>query len=148
MTTEFFQATEVLTFQTDPRRFLMITKDVAEWLDQCGAHLGVLTMLLKHTSASLTIQENADPTVRDDLINALDALAPEERPYKHNMEGPDDMPGHIKTMLTDTSLSIPVVEGRMDLGTWQGLYLIEHRAQQHSRSIRLLFQGTGRAVAG
>ena len=90
----------------------------------------------------MTIQENADPTVRDDLVDALAELAPQDRPYRHHMEGPDDMPGHIKSLLSDTSLTIPVVDGAMGLGTWQGIFLMEHRAMQHTRKVQLLFQGT------
>jgi secondary thiamine-phosphate synthase enzyme len=94
-----------------------------------------------HTSASLTIQENADPNVRRDLADALELLAPEDRTYAHQEEGPDDMPSHIKSMLTSVSLGIPVKDGRMALGTWQGIYLIEHRASPHRRSIALSFIG-------
>ena len=92
-------------------------------------------MFVCHTSASLTIQENADPNVRRDLMTTLEALAPEDAPYTHAEEGPDDMPSHIKAMLTEVSLSIPVMGGRMVLGTWQGVYLIEHRAAPHERNI-------------
>jgi secondary thiamine-phosphate synthase enzyme len=89
----------------------------------------------------LTIQENADPSVRRDLLDALEALAPEDRPYAHREEGPDDMPSHIKAMLTSVSLGIPVNDGSMVLGTWQGVYLIEHRASAHQRSVVLSFIG-------
>jgi secondary thiamine-phosphate synthase enzyme len=98
-------------------------------------------VFVSHTSASLTIQENADPNVRRDLADALEALAPEHRSYAHQEEGPDDMPSHIKAMLTSSSLGIPVKDGRMTLGTWQGVYLIEHRASPHRRSIALSFIG-------
>lgn len=141
MQNSFFQKTSLIEIQTSPYSFHMITSKLDYWLREIGADEGLLTLMVKHTSASLTIQENADPTVRDDLLSILDELAPQDRDYRHNMEGPDDMPAHIKTMLTNTTLSIPVVDGRMDLGTWQGVYLIEHRAHRTSRSIRLLFAG-------
>jgi secondary thiamine-phosphate synthase enzyme len=95
----------------------------------------------RHTSASLTIQENADPDVRTDLMTALDRLAPRDVPYVHGIEGPDDMPAHIRTMLTDAVLTIPVVDGRLALGTWQGIYLIEHRDRPHRREIVLHLVG-------
>ena len=136
------QESTLFSFDTSPHAFLMITGRVYSWLEKIGAEMGTLTLFVKHTSASLTVQENADPTVRDDLIAALEALAPYERAYKHHLEGRDDMPGHIKTMLTDTSLTVPVHDGEMALGTWQGLYLIEHRAQQHRRQVHAIFQGT------
>lgn len=141
MSASFCQQTQLFSFETEPHSFTLITKDVAAWLDRIAADTGTLTLFVKHTSASLTVQENADPTVRLDLQDALSALAPRDRAYRHHMEGPDDMPGHIKSMLTDTSLTIPVVDGLMDLGTWQGLFLIEHRDQPHTRRIRALFQG-------
>jgi len=141
MQTNFCQESILLSFNTQPKSFHMITPDVANWLTSIGAHMGTVTLFIKHTSASLTIQENADPTVRDDLIDALAELAPQDRPYRHHMEGPDDMPGHIKSVLTDTSLTIPVLEGAMDLGTWQGVFLIEHRAVSHTRNVRVLYQG-------
>jgi secondary thiamine-phosphate synthase enzyme len=96
-----------------------------------------LTVYCRHTSASLTIQENADPDVQRDLMAALDRLAPRDAGYVHTVEGPDDMPSHIRAMLTGVSLSIPVLDGRLDLGTWQGLYLIEHRDAPHRREIVL-----------
>ncbi|MGH1406863.1 MAG: secondary thiamine-phosphate synthase enzyme YjbQ [Rhodomicrobiaceae bacterium] len=142
MQNSFFQKTDLIQIETSPYSFHMITSKLDFWLREIGASEGLLTLLVKHTSASLTIQENADPTVRDDLLTILDELAPETRDYRHNMEGPDDMPAHIKTMLTNTTLSIPIVDGKMDLGTWQGVYLIEHRAHRMNRSIRLFFAGT------
>lgn len=138
----FFQKTDLMQVATSPYSFHMITAELDHWLRDIGAVEGLLTLLVKHTSTSLTIQENADPTVRDDLLTILNELAPEDRDYKHNMEGPDDMPAHIKTMLTNSTLSIPVIEGKMDLGTWQGVYLIEHRAHRMNRSIRLFYAGT------
>jgi len=113
-----------------------ISRDVAAFVVESGVHSGVLTLLIQHTSASLTIQENADPDVQADLTSALDRLAPESNQlYRHNAEGPDDMPAHIKAALTDVSLSIPVMDGRMRLGTWQGIYLLEHRRRGHERRI-------------
>ena len=100
-----------------------------------------MTLFIRHTSASLTIQENADPSVLADLTTALDRLAPENAGWRHDTEGPDDMPAHIKTMLTATSLQIPVLDGELALGTWQAIYLIEHRARPHRREIVLQFAG-------
>ena len=111
------------------------------WLESLSAEDGLLTVFVRHTSASLTIQENADPNVRVDLLDALEALAPEGADYAHQEEGLDDMPSHIKAMLTAVSLGIPVKDGRMTLGTWQGVYLIEHRASPHERSVVLSFIG-------
>jgi secondary thiamine-phosphate synthase enzyme len=98
---------------------------------------GLLTCFIRHTSASLVIQENADPDVLKDLTDAFARLAPRDAPYRHDAEGPDDMPSHIKSALTQTSLSIPVRDGRMALGTWQGLYLYEHRDAPHTREVLL-----------
>ena len=100
-----------------------------------------MTLFIRHTSASLTIQENADPSVLDDLTTALDRLAPEDAGWRHDTEGPDDMPAHVKTMLTATSLHIPVLNGELALGTWQAIYLIEHRRRPHRREIVLQFIG-------
>ena len=100
-----------------------------------------MTLFIRHTSASLTIQENADPSVLDDLTTALDRLAPADAGWTHDIEGPDDMPGHIKTMLTAVSLTIPVLDARLALGTWQAIYLIEHRRTPHRRQIVLQFSG-------
>lgn len=141
MPTHYFQKTDLMHVATSPYSFHMITSELDDWLSHIKANEGLLTILVKHTSASLTIQENADPTVRDDLLSILNELAPEDRDYRHNMEGPDDMPAHIKTMLTNSALSIPVINGRMDLGTWQGVYLIEHRAHKMNRTIRLFYTG-------
>lgn len=118
-----------------------ITRDIRDWLHDIGAEEGLLTVFIAHTSASLTIQENADPDVRRDLVDALSRLAPENHPYRHSSEGPDDMPAHIKALLTSVSLSIPVIEGRTALGTWQGVYVIEHRARRHDRRVDLHFIG-------
>jgi secondary thiamine-phosphate synthase enzyme len=99
-------------------------------------------LFIRHTSASLTIQENADPTVLGDLLTALNRAAPENAGWRHDTEGPDDMPAHIKTMLTATSLHVPVLRGALALGTWQAIYLIEHRARPHRREIVLQFTGS------
>ena len=138
---EFIQASHELTVSTHGKGFTEITRDIARWLESISAASGLLTVFVRHTSASLTIQENADPHVRVDLLDTLERLAPEARDYAHQEEGPDDMPSHIKAMLSDVSLSIPVRDGRMVLGTWQGVYLIEHRAAPHRRSIALDFIG-------
>lgn len=106
-----------------------------------GPAPGLLTLFVRHTSASLTIQENADPSVRPDLLDALDRLAPRSHAYRHAQEGPDDMPAHIRSMLTDVSLQVPVSEGRMALGTWQGIYLLEHRDAPHRRQVVLHYLG-------
>lgn len=130
------QSETTLTIDTHGRGFTDITRDVNQWLQSTGMQLGVLTVFVQHTSASLTIQENADPDVLADLTDALAAIAPESHSlYRHSAEGPDDMPAHIKASLTDVSLTIPFAGGRMRLGTWQGLYLIEHRTSPHRRRI-------------
>jgi secondary thiamine-phosphate synthase enzyme len=138
---EFMQANHMLAVKTGGKGFYDITAEVARWLAMLGADAGLVTVFVCHTSASLTIQENADPNVRLDLLVALNALAPEDRPYTHREEGADDMPSHIKSMLTSVSIGIPVQDGRMLLGAWQGLYLIEHRALGHRRNVSLSFIG-------
>jgi len=137
----FKQASQMLRVATRGKGFTDITPEVAGWLASIGAEEGLITAFVCHTSASLTIQENADPNVRRDLMAVLEALAPEGDHYAHDEEGPDDMPSHIKSMLTEVSLSIPVMRGRMTLGTWQGIYLIEHRAAPRQRTIALSFLG-------
>jgi len=138
---DLVQASHVLLVPTRGKGFVELTRAVAGWLKSFGAGGGLLTVFVSHTSASLTIQENADPNVRRDLLDALEILAPEDRAYAHDEEGPDDMPSHIKAMLTSVSLSIPVREGAMTLGTWQGVYLIEHRTAPHQRNVVLSFIG-------
>ena len=114
------------------------TRDVAKWVSSTGVQSGLLTLFLQHTSASLVIQENADPDVVLDLADFFERLVPENDPrYRHTTEGPDDMPSHIRSALTQTHLSIPVVEGRIALGTWQGIYLFEHRTSVQRRSVVL-----------
>jgi secondary thiamine-phosphate synthase enzyme len=134
-------ANSSLTIRTPGPGFTEITASISRWLAEIGALEGLLTVFIAHTSASLTIQENADPDVRRDLVDCLNRLAPESHLYRHNSEGPDDMPAHIKAMLTSVTLSIPVVGGRTALGTWQGVYVIEHRARQHERRVELHFIG-------
>ena len=140
------QANHVLSVPTRGKGFIELTRALVDWLDSFGAGNGLLTVFVAHTSASLTIQENADPNVQRDLLGALEILAPEERNYAHADEGPDDMPAHIKAMLTSVSLAIPVRDGRMVLGTWQGVFLIEHRTQPHQRNVALNFMGDAAGV--
>ncbi len=127
---------------TSGQGFTDLTATIDRWLRELLAADGVVLAFVRHTSASLTVQENADPTVRSDLLTALDRLAPEDGGWRHRSEGPDDMPAHVKSMLTTTSLSLPVVDGRLGLGTWQAVYLIEHRHEPHRREIILQFMGT------
>ena len=138
---EMVQASHALTVATRGKGFTEITRELASWLESIAGENGLLTVFVCHTSASLTIQENADPNVQRDLIDALEALAPEHRAYAHEEEGSDDMPSHIKAMLTAVSLSIPVQHGSMVLGRWQGIFLIEHREAPHQRKIALSFIG-------
>lgn len=130
-----------LAVDTGGRGFTEITGAVAAFLEGVGAGNGEVSLFCRHTSASLTIQENADPDVRVDLLTALERLAPENAGWVHDLEGPDDMPAHIKAMLTGVSLAVPVLEGRMALGTWQGLYLVEHRVRPHRRELVVAFVG-------
>jgi secondary thiamine-phosphate synthase enzyme len=131
----------LLTVPTSGPGFVDLTREVAQFVKDADAREGAVTLFIRHTSASLTIQENADPSVLDDLMTALDRLAPEDGGWTHDTEGPDDMPAHIKTMLTASSLHIPVLSGELALGTWQAIYLIEHRARPHRREIVLQFLG-------
>ena len=131
----------LLTVQTSGRGFVDLTAEVAKFVDDARAKEGAVTLFIRHTSASLSIQENADPTVLDDLATALARLAPENAGWSHDTEGPDDMPAHVKTLLTATSLQIPVLSGELALGTWQAIYLIEHRGRPHRREIVLQFIG-------
>jgi secondary thiamine-phosphate synthase enzyme len=138
------QARHTLEVETRRPGFTDLTRSVAAWLSSIAADDGLLTLFVRHTSASLTIQENADPDVLRDLGETLEKLAPRGAPYHHDTEGPDDMPGHIKSMLTATSLGVPVAAGTPVLGTWQAIYLIEHRDQPHTREIALHYVGTRR----
>jgi secondary thiamine-phosphate synthase enzyme len=135
-------ASAVLTIETAGEGFTEITRDVARFLEQSGGREGALLVYLRHTSASVVIQENADPDVRTDLTAALRNLAPESGQWVHQVEGPDDMPAHVKTMLTGVSLHLPVRDGALGLGTWQGIYLVEHRARPHRRELVLQFIGS------
>ncbi|MGV8840621.1 MAG: secondary thiamine-phosphate synthase enzyme YjbQ [Bauldia sp.] len=136
------QLAATLAVETDGRSFVDLTSAVFGWLRREKAGDGLLTVLVRHTSASLTIQENADPDVRTDLLDALDRLAPADAPYRHADEGPDDMPGHVKAMLTGASLAVPVKSGVPVLGTWQALYLVEHRSAPHRREVSLHYLGS------
>jgi len=131
----------LLSVQTSGAGFTDLTAEVAKFVADARAREGAVTLFIRHTSASLTIQENADPTVLVDLTTALDRLAPENAGWRHDTEGPDDMPAHIKTMLTATSLHIPVLRSALALGTWQAIYLVEHRARPHRREVVLQFIG-------
>jgi len=132
------QTTHQLNIRTSNRGLKEITAEVVDWLSKHSVKTGLLTLFCRHTSASLLIQENADPTVRADLEAYFERIAPEAPGrYAHDDEGLDDMPSHLRTALTQTHLSIPVVSGKMALGTWQGIYLFEHRARPHTREIVL-----------
>jgi secondary thiamine-phosphate synthase enzyme len=136
------QAHDRILVSTRGQGFIDLTGRVARWLKQIDADAGLITLFVRHTSASLTIQENADPDVQRDLLAALDRAAPRSAGYHHGSEGPDDMPAHIRSLLTATSLSIPVVDAKAVLGTWQAIYLIEHRDHGHDREVALHFLGT------
>ncbi len=135
------QSVYKLEISTRGQGLYEFTSSIREWLGQQGIETGLLTVFCRHTSASLLIQENADPTVKVDIKNYFDRLAPESKTYIHNDEGADDMPAHLKTALTAVQVSIPVVHGRMVLGTWQGVYLFEHRVRSHTRQIVLHVMG-------
>jgi len=139
-------ASAKLTVETRGEGFVDITRDVAGFLQQVGAQDGVLLVYIRHTSASLVIQENADPDVQTDLVTALRRLAPANAGWVHDTEGPDDMPAHVKAMLTAVSLHVPVAAGRLALGTWQGIYLAEHRARPHRREVLLQYIGSKRPL--
>jgi len=131
-----------LSLQTSGKGTYEITRNLEKIVSESGITTGVVTVFVRHTSASLVIMENADPSARTDLHAYFDHLVPEDTPYFiHTYEGPDDMPSHIRTILTGPSEVVPVVEGRMTLGTWQGLFLFEHRDQPHSRRIVVMVQG-------
>ena len=132
---------KTLEINTSPKTFLDITKDVQALVLESGLDNGVCTLFIKHTSASLVIQENYDPSVRQDFETIFSKLVPEDFPYVHNMEGKDDMPAHIRSALTSTSETVPVVNGKLSLGTWQGIYVWEHRAQTHNRKVMVSMIG-------
>jgi secondary thiamine-phosphate synthase enzyme len=135
-------ARAVLTVQTSGEGFFEITREVARFLEQIKARDGVVLLYLRHTSASLVIQENADPDVQTDLVTALKRIAPADAGWLHDVEGPDDMPAYIKAMINGVSLHVPVDAGKMELGTWQGIYVGEHRARPHCREVTLQFLGS------
>lgn len=133
--------TAQLAIATQPRRLTEITDQVADWLASTGVTTGLVTVFCRHTSASLLITENASAAVWRDVVAWLDRVAPEGPLYEHDDEGPDDMPAHLKALLTGASVQVPVVGGRMALGTWQGIYLAEHRAHPHRRQVVLHVSG-------
>jgi len=135
-------ATARLSVETSGEGFFEITAEVTRFLKQIGARDGAVLIYLRHTSASLVIQENADPDVRADLVTALRRLAPANAGWVHDVEGPDDMPAHVKSMLNGVSLQIPVSEGDLALGAWQGIYVAEHRTSPHRREVVLQFCGS------
>src|SRR4051812_34648745 len=137
-------ATATLTLETRGAGFVEFTPDAARFLTDAAASDGVLLLFLRHTSASLVIQENADPDVQRDLATALDRVAPADAGWVHDTEGPDDMPAHVKAMVNGVSLQVPVTDGRLALGTWQGIYLAEHRTRPHRREVVLQFIGSRR----
>ena len=130
-----------LEFRTSSKSFLDITKEVQNFVSESNIQDGVCNLFIKHTSASLVIQENYDPSVRKDFENIFSKLAPEDFPYVHNMEGKDDMPAHIRSALTSTSETIPIVNEKLSLGTWQGIYIWEHRDQTHNRKVMVSMIG-------
>jgi len=129
------QATHSLSTETNGPGLYEITNRVVDWCQQQDMQEGLLTLFIRHTSASLTIQENADPDVCHDLLNFFNRIAPQGGSYQHSAEGPDDMPAHIKTALTQVQLTIPLQNGRLTLGTWQGIYVFEHRHHRHRRQV-------------
>ena len=135
-------ATATLVVDSRGRSFTEITDEAMRFVAESRAKDGALFLFARHTSASLVIQENADPDVRSDLASALERLAPAAAGWIHDTEGPDDMPAHVKTMLTGVSLHVPVIGGALALGTWQGIYVAEHRARPHRREIVLQFIGS------
>jgi secondary thiamine-phosphate synthase enzyme len=138
------QAQEIVKIRSDGQGLYEITDRVVRWVAAQGLETGLLTLFCRHTSCSLTIQENADPDVQADLLTFFRDLAPEDpRLYRHTIEGPDDMPAHIRSALTDCSLQIPLVQGRLALGAWQGIYLFEHRRAAQERQVVLHLQGSG-----
>jgi secondary thiamine-phosphate synthase enzyme len=136
------QAIHQLNVETHGKGLVEITRPVLSWVAEQGITTGLLTLWCRHTSASLTVQENASPDVRADIARYFEALVPEDATrYAHDDEGPDDMPAHLRAMLTDTNLTVPVAEGRPVLGTWQGLYVFEHRRRPQRREVVLHLLG-------
>ena len=144
LTLHFRASSATLDIRTRGRGMHPFTHEVLEWLRRTGPGEGLLTLFIQHTSASLLIQENADPDVQTDLATALRNLAPAQAPWVHSIEGPDDMPAHVKAMLTGVSLHVPVAAGKLSLGTWQAIYIAEHRSSPHSREVILQFIGNPR----
>jgi secondary thiamine-phosphate synthase enzyme len=136
------QASTILTIDTTRQGLVDVTEQIARWVRDQRLTEGLLTVFCRHTSASLLIQENAAPEVRTDLEAYFARIAPESREYEHDDEGPDDMPAHLRTALTQVQLSIPLMQGRLALGTWQGIYLFEHRRRPHRRTMALHLFGT------
>ena len=134
-TRQMRQVTHILNTETNGPGLYEITNRVVDWCQQQGMQEGLLTLFIRHTSASLTIQENADPDVCHDLQDFFNRIAPQNGSYLHSAEGSDDMPAHIKTALTQVQLTIPVQHGRPTLGTWQGIYVFEHRHHRHKRQV-------------
>jgi secondary thiamine-phosphate synthase enzyme len=134
-------ARAVLSVETSGEGFFEITREVAGFLEKIRARDGVLLLFLRHTSASLVIEENADPDVQVDLVTALHRIAPADAGWVHDTEGPDDMPAHIKSMINGVTLHVPVAGGKLGLGTWQGIYVAEHRQAPHHREVTLQFLG-------
>ena len=134
-------ASATLAVETAGEGFFEITREVARFLNEIKARDGAVLLYLRHTSASLVIQENADPDVQADLVTALKRIAPEDAGWIHDSEGPDDMPSHIKAMVNGVSLHVPVAGGKIGLGAWQGIYVAEHRARPHRREVMLQFLG-------
>ena len=135
------QASTQIVIATSGPGLIEFTRRVVDWVDQQGMDMGLLTLFCRHTSASLLIQENAAPAARRDVERYFARIAPESRDYEHDDEGPDDMPAHLRAALTATTLSIPLAAGTLVLGTWQGIYLFEHRRAPHRRSIALHVSG-------
>jgi secondary thiamine-phosphate synthase enzyme len=136
------QFTHRMQVATRGKGLYPVTREIERWTEGHGIHTGLLTVFIQHTSASLTIQENADPDVVRDLDEFFERLAPENAKwYRHTVEGPDDMPAHIRAALTQTQLTIPLVDARLALGTWQGIYVFEHRSSAHRRSLVLHLAG-------
>jgi secondary thiamine-phosphate synthase enzyme len=136
------QAFHEITVTTRGKGLVAFTPQVRDWVESSGIRQGLLTLYIRHTSASLLIQENYDPTVQTDLERFLSRLVPEGDPlYEHTLEGPDDMPAHVRAALTQTHLAIPVADGKPLLGTWQGIYLFEHRRGTQTRSVVLHLLG-------
>ena len=138
----FRQSSTVLIIATSGRELREITRDVSAWVAVSGIDEGLLTLFVRHTSASLLIQENADPDVRADLNRFFNQLVPDgDELFRHRDEGPDDMPAHVRAALTAVQLSIPILQGRLPLGTWQGIYLWEHRLRPHRREVAMHLLG-------